>query len=144
MRAILSGSVKEIGDQIVINVSLDDVSDGRHIWGEQYERKFADVLAIQSEIVQEVSGNLRIKLSEADQRQLAKRYTDNSEAYQLYLKGMYKWRKHTLEDLQQGIAYFNQALQKDPNYALAYSGLSASYGVLGNAYLRPDVNFPMA
>jgi serine/threonine protein kinase/Flp pilus assembly protein TadD len=144
VRAVLTGSVKQIGDQLVINLSLDDAKDNHHIWGEQYVRKFADVLAVQNEIAQEVSTNLRVKLTGADQRQLAKRYTDNVEAYQLYLKGMYEWKKFTREDLQKAIEYFNQALEKDPNYALAYFGLSASYGVLGNFYLPPNEAFPKA
>jgi serine/threonine protein kinase/Flp pilus assembly protein TadD len=144
VRAVLTGSVKQIGDQLVINVSLDDARDDHRIWGEQYVRKFADVLAVQSEIAQEVSSNLRLKLTGADEQQLAKRYTDNPEAYQLYLKGMYEWNKHTLESLQKGIEFYNQAIEKDPNYALAYSGLSASYGVLGNNYLPPREAFPKA
>jgi TolB-like protein/DNA-binding winged helix-turn-helix (wHTH) protein/Flp pilus assembly protein TadD len=144
VRAVLTGSVKQIGDRLIINVSLDDAKDNRRIWGEQYVRKFADILDVQNEIAQEVSSNLRLKLTGADERQLAKRYTDNVEAYQLYLKGMYLWKKHTQEDLQKGIEYFNQAIEKDPNYALAYCGLSASHGVLGNAYLPPNDNFPKA
>jgi len=99
---------------------------------------------VQNEIAQEVSTSLRVKLTGADQQQLSKRYTDNVEAYQLYLKGNYEWNKHTREDLQKGIDYYNQALEKDPNYALAYFGLSASYGVLGNNYLPPSESFPTA
>jgi eukaryotic-like serine/threonine-protein kinase len=144
VRAVLTGGVKEIGDRLVINVSLDDAKDNRHIWGEQYVRKFADVLAVQGEIAQEVSTNLRGRLTSADERRLAKRYTDNVEAYQLYLKGLYVWKKHTQEDLQKGIEYYKQALEKDSNYALAYCGLSACYGVLGNNYLPPHEAFPIA
>lgn len=142
VRAVLTGGVKQIGDQLVINVSLDDAKDNHHIWGEQYVRTFSDILAVQNEIAQEVAATLRGKLTSADERQLAKRYTDNAEAYQLYLKGNYEWNKHTREDLQKGIAYYNQALEKDPNYALAYFGLAASYGVLGNNYLPPHEAFP--
>lgn len=144
VRAVLTGGVKQIGDQLVINVSLDDAKDNHHIWGEQYVRKFADILAVQNEIAREVSTTLRVRLTGADERQLAKRYTDNVEAYQLYLKGNYEWNKHTWEDLKKGIEYYNQALEKDPGYALAYFGLSASYGVLGNNYLPPNEAFPKA
>jgi serine/threonine-protein kinase len=144
VRVVLTGSIKQIGDQLVINVRLDDVQDSHRIWGEQYVRKFADVLGVQSDIAQEVSTNLRVKLTGADERQLAKRYTDNVEAYQLYLKGQYEWNKHTQEDLQKSIEYYNQALEKDPNYALAYYGLSGCYGVLGNNYLLPNEAFPKA
>ena len=142
--AVLIGSVKKIGDQLVIQVSLDDARDNHRIWGEQYVRKFVDVLAVQSEIVQEVSTNLRLKLTRADDLQLRKRYTDNVEAYQLYLKGLYEWNKHTQVDVQKSIEYYKQALEKDPNYGLAYSGLAACYGVLGNNYLPPREAFPMA
>jgi len=144
VRAVLTGSVKQIGDQIVISVSLDDVKDNHRIWGEQYVRKFADILSVQNDIVQEVSRNLRVRLTGTDEQQLAKRHTENVEAYQLYLKGQYSWNKHTKEDFQKAIEYFRQALEKDPNYALAYSGLSASYGALGNNYVPPNEAFPIA
>jgi len=144
VRAVLTGSVKQIGDQLVITVRLDDAQTNQHIWGEQYVRKFADILSVQNEIAQEVSTNLHLKLTGADERRLAKRYTDNVEAYQLYLKGNYAWNKHTEEDLQKAIEYFNQAIEKDPNYALAYTGLADSYGVMGNNYLPPNEAFPKA
>ncbi len=142
VRAVLTGSVKQIGDQLIINVRLDDAKDNHRIWGNQYVRKFADILAVQSAIEQEVSSSLRLKLTGADEQKLTKNYTANAEAYQLYLKGRYEWNKHTLEDLQKDIEYFNQAIELDPNYALAYYGLSASYGVLGNDYLPPNEAFP--
>ena len=144
VRAVLTGSVKQIGDQIVITVRLDDAQNNRHIWGEQYVRKFADILNVQGEIVQEVSTNLRVKLTNEAEQQLAKRYTDNVEAYQLYLKGQYEWKKHTQKDLLKSIEYYNQALEKDPNYALAYTGIAVSYGGLGNSYLPPNEAFPKA
>lgn len=103
-----------------------------------------DVLAVQSEIAQEVSINLRLKLTRVDDLQLHKRYTDNVEAYQLYLKGLYEWNKHTQADVQRSIEYYKQALERDPNYALAYSGLAACYGVLANNYLPPHEAVPMA
>ncbi len=142
VRAVLTGNIKKVGQQLVINVSLDDATDDRHIWGEQYVRPFADVLAIQTDITQEVLTNLRVKFSTKDLDHLARRETENPEAYQLYLKGNYEWKKRTLDDLQRGIAFYDQALEKDPNYSLAYYGLSASYGVLGNFYLRPGEAFP--
>ncbi|MCA1625574.1 MAG: protein kinase [Acidobacteria bacterium] len=144
VRAVLTGSIKQIGDQIVITVRLEDAQTNQHIWGEQYARKFADILNVQNEIAQQVSANLRLKLTGADEQRLAKRYTDNVEAYQLYLKGNYKWEKHTLEDLQQAIEYYNEAIEKDPNYALAFSGLASCYGRLGNSYLPPREAFPKA
>ncbi|HJQ22997.1 MAG TPA: tetratricopeptide repeat protein [Blastocatellia bacterium] len=144
VRAVLTGGVKQIGDRLIINVSLDDATDNHHIWGEQYVRQFADILAVQNDIAQDVSTTLRVQLTAPDERQLGKRYTDNVEAYQLYLKGNYEWNKRTREDLQKAIEYYNQALAKDPNYALAYSGLSGCYGVLGNNYLPPKEAYPLA
>ncbi len=144
VRAVLTGSVKQIGEQIVITVRLDDAQNNQHIWGEQYVRKFADILNVQSEIVQEVSTNLRLKLTGEAEQQLAKRYSDNVEAYQLYLKGQYEWNKFMQEDLQKSIEYYNQAIEKYPNYALAYAGLAASYSVLGNNYLPPNEAYPKA
>lgn len=144
VRAVLTGSVQQVGDQVVINVSLDDAMDNHQIWGQQYARKFADILTVQREIAQEVSTSLRLKLTTEDQHQLAKRYTDNVDAYQLYLKGQYEWRKHDQAELQKSIEYYNQALKSDPNYALAYAGLAASYMVLGNSYLPANDTFPKA
>jgi len=144
VQAVLTGSVKQLGDQLVINVSLDDTKSGRHVWGEQYVRRFAYVLAVQNDIAQDVSRNLRIKLTKTDEQRIAKRYTDNVEAYNFYAKGMYEWNKHTQQDLEKGIKYFDQALEQDPNYALAYSGLADSYGVLGGSYLPPREAFPKA
>lgn len=144
VRAVLTGSVKQIGDQLVITVRLDDAQNNQHIWGEQYVRKFADILNLQSEIAQDVSTNLRVKLTSEAKQQLAKRYTDNVDAYQSYLKGQYEWNKFSQEDLQKSIGYYNQALEKDANYALAYAGLSQSYIVLGTTYLPPKEAFPKA
>jgi eukaryotic-like serine/threonine-protein kinase len=127
VRAVLTGSVKQVGDQLVINVSLDDAKDNHRIWGEQYVRKFADVLAVQSEIAQEVSTSLRLKLTRGDEQQLAKRYTNNVEAYQLYLKGRYHLLKYTPPEIQTGISYFQQAIEIDPSYTLAYVGLADGY-----------------
>ncbi|CAN5577217.1 hypothetical protein BH10ACI1_BH10ACI1_33540 [soil metagenome] len=127
VQAVLTGDVKQIGDQLSINVELIDVKDNHQIWGEQYVRKFADVFAVQSEIAQEISTNLRLKLTGAEQQKLDKHYTDNPEAYQLYLRGRFYWNKRTAEGMIKGIEYFNQAIKIDPNYALAYSGLADCY-----------------
>jgi eukaryotic-like serine/threonine-protein kinase len=127
VRVVLTGSVKQVGEQLIINVSLDDAKDNHRIWGEQYVRKFGDVLAVQSEIAQEVSSSLRLKLTRGDEQQLAKRYTNNIEAYQLYLKGRYHLAKLTPPEIQTGISYFQQAIDLDPSYALAYAGLADAY-----------------
>lgn len=141
---VLTGDVRQVGDQIVINVSLDDALDSHHIWGEQYARKLADILTVQREIAQEVSASLRLQLTPVDQQRLARRSTDDVEAYQLYLKGRYESAKHTQADLEKSIDYFNQALEKDRNYALADAGLAASFSMLGNSYLAPKEAFPQA
>jgi len=144
VKAVLTGSVKLVGDNLVINVRLDDARDDQHIWGEQYVRKFADILNVQNEITQEVSTNLRVKLTSEDQQELAKYHTNSIDAYQLYLKGQYVGKSYTEDDLWKSIEYYNQAIALDPNYALAYDGLSASYGVLGNAHLSPNETYPKA
>jgi TolB-like protein/Tfp pilus assembly protein PilF len=130
VRAVLTGSLKQVGDQIVINVSLDDTLDGRHIWGAQYDRKASDLLAVQREIARDITGNLRLKLSGADEQKLTKHYTANPEAYQLYLKGRFYWNKRAGEALKKSIDYFNEAIEKDPNYALAYAGLADAYALI--------------
>ena len=145
VRVVLTGSVKQVGDQVVINVSLDDAKDNHRIWGEQYVRKFADVLKVQSEIAQEVSTSLRLKLTRGDEQQLAKRYTDNVEAYQLYLKGRYHLLKLTPPEIQTGISYFQQAVETDPSYALAYVGLADAYRSLAlAAEMTPSEFLPKA
>ncbi len=142
VQAILNGRVVERGNDLSLYVELIDVALDKVIWSQTYNRQMANLVALQSEIARDVSQKLKIKLSGADEQKVAKNYTENAEAYQLYLKGRYEWNKHTLEDLQKGIEYFNQAIELDPNYALAYFGLSASYGVLGNNYLPPREAFP--
>jgi serine/threonine-protein kinase len=144
VRAVLTGSVKQVGDQIVINVSLDDALDSHHIWGEQYVRKFADILTVQREIAQEVSSSLRLKLTRVEQqKRVNKQYTENPEAYQLYLRGRYYWNKRTPEGINKAIEFFQQAVEKDPSYALAYAGLADCYVVPANP-LPPKEKMPKA
>jgi serine/threonine-protein kinase len=119
-------------------VELDDIDKGKQLWGDRYNRKLTDLLAIQSEIARDVSQRLRGQLSADDQRTLARGSTENSEAYQLYLKGKYHTSKFTKDEFRKGIDYFNQALVKDPNYALAYSGLAYYYILQDDWYLTPN------
>ena len=145
VHAVLTGSLKQVGDQIVISVSLDDALDSHHIWGAQYDRKASDLLSVQREIAKEISANLRMKLNGTDEQKLTKTYTANPEAYQLYLKGRFYWNKRTGEALKKSIEYFNQAIEKDPSYALAYSGLADDYVLLPNyAGGLPRETFPKA
>jgi eukaryotic-like serine/threonine-protein kinase len=129
VRAALTGRVVQRGDNLSISVELVDASNNRQIWGQQYNRKMSDLLAMQSEISREISEELRLRLTGEERKRVTKQYTANTEAYQLYLKGRYHWNKRTREDLKKGIEYFNQAVEKDPNYALAYAGIADCYGV---------------
>ncbi|HYY58940.1 MAG TPA: tetratricopeptide repeat protein, partial [Pyrinomonadaceae bacterium] len=144
VRAVLTGRVLQLGGDLVIKAELVDVSEGTHLWGEQYRRKPADIFEVQEEIAREISRNLQIKLTGEEKRLLAKRYTDNAEAYKLYLKGRYCLSKMTKESLMSGIRFFNQAIETDPNYALAYAGLADAYYGLSGAYLPPKEAMPQA
>jgi TolB-like protein/Tfp pilus assembly protein PilF len=130
VQAVLNGRVMQRGDQLTLNLELVDARTGDQIWGEQYNRRTADLVSLQSEIARDVSNKLRVKLSGADEQKLAKNYTANPEAYQLYLKGRFYWNKRAGEALKKSIEYFNQAIEKDPNYAQAYAGLADAYALM--------------
>jgi serine/threonine-protein kinase len=136
--AMLTGRVVQSGDNILISVELVDTQDDSQLWGERYNRKLSDLLAVQDEIVRHILEKLRFELKGEQQQQLAKRYTNNTEAYQLYLLGRFHWNKFTEQGALKSIDYFNQALAKDPNYALAYFGLSDAYQLLGQIGFRPN------
>jgi tetratricopeptide (TPR) repeat protein len=106
------------------------VDDGSHLWGQQYGRKLSDLLVIQEVIAGEITENLRLRLTGEEKQRLKKRYTDNSEAYQLYLMGRYYWNKRTEEGLKKGIEHFKLAIEADPSYALAYAGLADCYTMM--------------
>jgi eukaryotic-like serine/threonine-protein kinase len=132
VKTVLVGRVVQRGNGLMISLELVDVRDNRQLWGEQYNRKLADILQLQTEISQEISEKLRLKLSGEEQKQLTRRYTENTEAYRLYLKGRYYLNKKTEEDLNRSIDCFQQAIKIDPNYALAYAGMADSYAFLGD------------
>jgi serine/threonine protein kinase/Flp pilus assembly protein TadD len=144
VQAVLAGRIIQRGDDLSIEAELVNVADNSHIWGASYHRKLADLLAIQQEITKDISDKLRRKLSGEDERQLAKRLTTNPEAYQLYLKGRYFAEKLTQEGVNQGIEYFHQAIDLDPNYALAYEGLSYAYYTGNDFFLTPQEAMPKA
>jgi serine/threonine protein kinase/Tfp pilus assembly protein PilF len=144
VQSVLAGRVLLRGKQLAIGLELIDVSDNRQLWGEQYNRNLTDILQMQTEISQEVSNKLRLRLTGAQQQQLAKRYTDNTEAYLLYQQGRFYWNKFTAAGFAKAIEYFNQAVEKDPSYALAYAGLADSYNVLGTDFVRPREVLPKA
>ena len=145
VRAVLTGRVVQRGDSLVIGTELVDVADGSQLWGEQYSGKLRDIFAVQEQITKQISEKLRLRLSGVAQKRLTKRYTENTQAYQLYLKGRYYWNKRTEEGIKKGIEYFQQAIEKDPGYALAYTGLADCYNMLGwYSYLPPKEAFPKA
>ncbi|MDX6612326.1 MAG: eukaryotic-like serine/threonine-protein kinase [Blastocatellia bacterium] len=130
VRAVLMGRVRQTGETLNIQVDLVDASTGAQLWGQEYERKVSDVLAIKQTIAREVTEKLRLRLSGEDQRRLVKRDTTSAEAYQFYLRGRYFWNKRTADGLKKAIEQFQQAIDRDPNYALGYVGLADCYVVL--------------
>jgi len=130
VRAVFTGRMMQRGDDLEISAELVDARDDSHIWGDQYSRKSADIFALQKDLAMEMTTALRMRLTGEDEKRLTKAYTANTEAYQDYLKGRYWWNKRNKEGFYKGIEYFTQAIEKDPTYAQAYSGLSDSYGAL--------------
>jgi TolB-like protein/Tfp pilus assembly protein PilF/predicted Ser/Thr protein kinase len=135
--AVLAGRLQQRGDTLIVQAELVDVDKGAQLWGDQYNRKLADILQLQSDISREISDKLRLRLTGEQKTRMAKRPTENIEAYQLYLKGRYYWNKRTDEGFQKAIEYFTEASQKDRNYALAHAGLADSYLLLGGYGLLP-------
>jgi serine/threonine-protein kinase len=133
VRAVLTGRVEKRADELSTSVELIDTQDESVLWGERYTRRLSDLVGLQEELARDVAANLRLRLSGAEQTQLVKNYATNSEAYQLYLQGRYYWNKRTAAGFQKAIEYFNRVLEKDPNYAPAYSGLADCYWLL-NVY----------
>jgi serine/threonine-protein kinase len=143
VQAILNGRVVQRGDNLTLYLSLVDARDGNQLWGEQYDRKVADLVSLQREIARDVSQKLRSRLSGAEEQKVTKDYTANTEAYQLYLKGRFNVFKLTPPEVKAGILYFQQAIQLDPNYALAYVGLADAYRSLGlGAEMSPTEFLP--
>ena len=137
VQAVLNGRVVQRGDLVILNVELVDASSGNQIWGDQYTRKVTDLVQLQSEIARDVSGKLRSKLTGEQQQKIAKNYTQNTEAYQLYLQGRYYWNKRKPDDIRRSIEYFQQAIDRDPTYALAYAGLAEAYIVAPQYNMGP-------
>jgi len=138
VRAVLMGRLIQQGDNLTIRTELVNVADGTEIWGQQYNRKLADVFAVQEEIAKEISEKLSLKLSGAERQQLAKRPTENLKAFQYYMQGRSVIHRRTREDMLTAIRYYEKAIREDPNYALAYAGLAEAYGNLGvYGYIAP-------
>ena len=139
VNAVLSGRIVQRGDNLTISAELVDVRYNKLLWGEQYERKISELLATQREIAREIVEKLRLKVS-GQEKGLAKHYTDSNEAYQLYLKGRFYWNKRNSESFEKALGFFQQAIERDPNFALAYSGLADTYDLLGGPEAGGDMS----
>ena len=146
VRAVLTGRILQLGDSLIVKTELVDVGRHTQLWGEQYRRSFTDIFSLQDDISQEISGKLRLQLSGEERQKLIKRYTDNTEAYRLYLKGRHFVHKRTPDWIKKGVECFLQASDLDPNYALAYAGLAEAYGFLASSTggQRPREAYPKA
>jgi eukaryotic-like serine/threonine-protein kinase len=147
VQVVLTGSVVQRDGALSISTELVDVRNNRHLWGERYNRRVTDILAVQEEISTAISDTLRLRLTGEEKQRFVKQYTQNTEAYQLYLKGRYYWNKKTADGFYKGIDYFQQAIALDPNYAPAYAGLAALYNNLANynfALIPPREAWPKA
>jgi eukaryotic-like serine/threonine-protein kinase len=145
VEAVLISRLAQNGDDVSINTELVSAADNSRIWGFRRSGKASDILAMQESISKEISERLNLELSGANKNQFEKRYTQNPEAFQLYLKGRFFWNKRSAEDLRRGIEFFNQAIEKDAGFALAYAGLADCYGLLANyADAPPQETMPRA
>jgi eukaryotic-like serine/threonine-protein kinase len=143
--AVVTGKVTQVGDTLIVQADLVDVTDGAQLWGGRFNRKVSDVLAVQEEISNDISESLRLRVTDEERVRATKRQTVNAEAYQAYLKGRYHWNKRTGESLKKGIEFFQEALGTEPDYAMAYVGLADSYNMLARiSYLPPGETYPRA
>ena len=138
VKAVFSGEIVQRGEALRVYAELVDVSDGTQIWGRQYHRVLDNLFAVQDTISEQITSNLRLKLSGEQKNRLATRDTENSGAYQLYLKGRYFWNKRSKEGMNKSISYFQQAIETDPGFALAYAGLADAYITLGDHNIVPS------
>src|SRR5947207_4752215 len=142
---ILEGSVQKAADQVRVTVQLINATTDAHLWAETYDRKLTDIFALESDIAKTIADTLQAKLTGSEERMMSKKPTANPEAYELYLKGRFFWNKRTSLDLPKSAEYFNQAIAKDPNYALAFSGLADAYVLYPDYGVgAPDEFYPKA
>jgi TolB-like protein len=125
--AVLQGTIQRAGERVRVTVQLISLNDGKTVWSGKFDEHFTDIFAVQDSISEQVAGALALRITGAERRHLRKRYTENTEAYQAYLMGLFFWNKKSKEGLNKALEYFQQAIEKDPNYALAYAGLADSY-----------------
>src|SRR5215469_14337366 len=142
---LLEGSVQKTNDQVRVNVQLIRAANDSHLWADTFDRRLIDIFSVESEIARAIADKLQAKLTGAEKTAITKRPTANPEAYELYLKGRFFWNKRTAADLRKSIEYFNQALDKDPSYAVAYAGLADAYLILSQyGAASPADSFPQA
>jgi TolB-like protein/Tfp pilus assembly protein PilF len=142
---ILEGSVQKRTDAARVNVQLIKAATSSHVWAETFDRKLTDIFAVETEIAKTVADTLQARLTGSEERAIAARPTENPEAHELYLKGRFFWNKRTSSDLKTAIQYFDQAIAKDPNYALAYAGLADAHALLtGYSAASVSESFPQA
>jgi serine/threonine-protein kinase len=148
VEAVLTGRMVQHGDDLTLFLSLVDATTENQLWGKQYDQKLTDLVRLQTQIAEDVSENLKAKLTTADQQKLSRRYTANPEAYRLYLQGRYLWNKRTERDMSKSLEYFQQAVALDPNYALAYTGIADAYVNLSMGFnfgpMQPSLGLPKA
>ena len=145
VRALVTGRVVQRGTQLIVNVELTDVASDSQLWGDRLTRSTTDIFAVQDEMAAEIVKSLRLRLSAEDRAQLVRRHTENSEAYHAYLRGRHQWAKRTRNGFMKAIEHFTEAIDLDPQYALAYTGLADTYNVLGYYnYLPPRDSYPRA
>jgi serine/threonine protein kinase/Flp pilus assembly protein TadD len=143
--AVLEGSVRKSGTRLRITAQLINVEDGYHLWSGQFDREMKDIFDIQEEIALTIADHLKLKLLKGEKEKILKRYTEDHEAYELYLRGLYFWKRRYERGLQKSLQYFQQAVEKDPGYALAYVGIADAFGILGvYSFMNPDQAYSRA
>ncbi|HEX8175520.1 MAG TPA: winged helix-turn-helix domain-containing protein [Pyrinomonadaceae bacterium] len=137
VRLVLSGKVNQKDDSLTLNMEMIDVEDGAHLWGAKHRRQVSDLIALQEDLAREVSETLRSRLGQLEEDEISKRYTDSTEANQMYMKGRYFWNQRSVPGLKKAIRYFKGAIEQDPRYSLAYAGLADAYILLATSEIWP-------
>jgi tetratricopeptide (TPR) repeat protein len=137
VHAVLVGMVNQVNNSLILDIEMIDVRSGAYLWGAKYKRSVKDLLTLHEDLAKEISENLRIKLNRVEERQITKLYTDEPQAYHLYMKGRYFWNKRSVLGVKQAIKYFRRAIRYDTGYSLAFAGLADSYIILSSYGLSP-------
>ena len=144
VESVLEGTIQRLGDRIRVTVQLVGVGDGRQLWADKFDEKFTDIFTVQDSISERVAEALTVNLTGEEKKQLAKRYTENTEAYQLYVKGYYLTNQYSADGLKKAVEYLTRAVEIDPGYALAYVGLARAYDSQADWLLAPREVMPKA